>query len=161
RRSDRSHRRRHHQQGTTARGEQTAGRTSMTAITRLSQIPWTKVAAGIVAAFLFFVVVKTVRAGAQTMPNAQDARYAERHLCGGGAVASGTTPARIGGNGVVEPAGRESRLASRAQGVVTAIRVKEGDHVEEGAVLIELESSAERAAVVSAEADVALSTAEL
>jgi HlyD family secretion protein len=123
---------------------------------RLSQIPWTKIALGLAATLLLFVVVRTVRAGAATAPIPKDAKHADRVLAGSGSAGS-----RVGGNGIVEPSGRESKLASNTQGVVQSIVVKEGDYVAEGAVLIELESSQQRAAALAADADVALANAEL
>jgi len=129
---------------------------------RLTQIPWTKAIAGLVAALLLVVIVRTVRAGAPTAPNAKDGKRADRVLSGGASAgAAGAAGLSVGGNGIVEPAGRESKLASQAQGVVHTIAVKEGDYVAEGATLIELESSQQRAAALAADADVALANAEL
>jgi ABC exporter DevB family membrane fusion protein len=70
-------------------------------------------------------------------------------------------PGLVGGAGIVEPAQREARLAGAAPGVVSAIHVKEGDHVREGDPLLGLESSVEEAAVKTAEADVASARASL
>ena len=124
----------------------------------LKQVSWTKVIAGLVSVLLMVVIVRTVRAGAATAPELGDAQHAERTLAGG-APAKGAH--LVGGNGIVEPAGREVKLASQVTGVVSAVHVKEGDVVVAGAPLIELESSQQRAAAVAADADVALANAEL
>jgi ABC exporter DevB family membrane fusion protein len=67
----------------------------------------------------------------------------------------------VGGAGIVEPADREARLAGASPGVIEKILVKEGDHVVEGQVLLELESAVEIAAVKTAEADLASAQASL
>jgi HlyD family secretion protein len=64
------------------------------------------------------------------------------------------TPDLIAGEGIVEPADREVKVAPPVGGVITHIFVKEGDHVDAGAPLVELEDSVERRQVVTAEADV-------
>jgi ABC exporter DevB family membrane fusion protein len=61
----------------------------------------------------------------------------------------------VGGSGIIEPAERESRLAVGAAGVVSEIKVKEGDRVQKGDTLLLLDSSVEEASVKSAEADLA------
>ncbi len=70
-------------------------------------------------------------------------------------------PGSIGGAGIVEPKQREARLAGASAGVIDAIKVKEGDHVAEGDVLMTLESSVEDAAVKTAEADLENAKANL
>jgi len=67
----------------------------------------------------------------------------------------------VGGAGIVEPADREARLAGASPGVIQKILVKEGDHVAGGAVLLELESALEAAALKTAEADLANAQATL
>jgi HlyD family secretion protein len=63
------------------------------------------------------------------------------------------TSAGISGQGIVEPADREVKVGSRVPGLVERIFIKEGDLVKEGAPLLELNSTAETAAVASAKAD--------
>ena len=65
-------------------------------------------------------------------------------------------PGAIGGgrHRRAEPSARPASPAPSA-GVIDAIKVKEGDHVAEGDVLLTLESGVEVAAVKTAEADVA------
>ena len=116
---------------------------------RLSQIPWTKIIAALVAAALMIVVVGTVRGGAPTAPNAKDVKHADRVLAGKKTPEGGAR--RVGGNGIVEPAGREAKLASQAHGVVRSLEVTEGAYVAEGAVLIELEATEQQAALAAAQ----------
>jgi len=67
----------------------------------------------------------------------------------------------ISGQGIVEPADREVKVGSRVPGLVQRIRVKEGDKVNQGDLLLELSSDAERAAVATAKADLEGATARL
>ncbi len=67
----------------------------------------------------------------------------------------------VGGSGIVEPADREARLAVASAGVISAIGVKEGDHVKQGDTLLELESAVEVATLRGAEADLASAQATL
>src|SRR5688500_2149307 len=67
----------------------------------------------------------------------------------------------ISGQGIVEPADREVKVGSRVPGLVQKIRVKEGDKVAAGALLVELSSDAERAAVSAAKADLEAASARL
>jgi HlyD family secretion protein len=65
-----------------------------------------------------------------------------------------------GGDGIVEPADRETKVAAAVPGRIAAILVREGDHVEVGAALVELESGPEQAALAAAEADVLVARAD-
>jgi len=67
----------------------------------------------------------------------------------------------IGGLGLVEPAAPERQLEPAVSGRVAAVHVDEGDQVEAGTVLVELESDVERAALAVAEADVVTAELEL
>ncbi len=67
----------------------------------------------------------------------------------------------VGGAGIVEPALREARLAGASAGVISVLHAQEGDHVEAGAALVELDSAVEIAAVKTAEADLASMAASL
>lgn len=123
---------------------------------------------GLAAAFLLMMgglVVKAAADGPYTAPLEKDKRNAERTAVPrtGGADARVTVPegARVAGNGLVEPADREVKVAAAVPGLVSAIRVKEGERVEAGAVLVELDAVAERAALAAAEADVSAAETEL
>ena len=67
----------------------------------------------------------------------------------------------VGGNGVVEPAQREAKLAGSVAGRVAAILVKEGDRVPAGTVLVRLETGVEESALAAAKADADAARAEL
>lgn len=62
-------------------------------------------------------------------------------------------PDVVGGNGVVEPAQRETHVAAQATALVKAVHVTEGQQVKSGEVLVELVSDVEAAALAAAEAD--------
>lgn len=61
----------------------------------------------------------------------------------------------IGGNGVVEPADRETKVAAQVTAVVRAVAVQEGQRVKKGELLVQLDDGVEQAALQSAEADLA------
>lgn len=67
----------------------------------------------------------------------------------------------ISGQGIVEPADREVKVGSRVPGLVQRIWVNEGDHVVQGAPLLDLASGAEAAAVSAAKADLDAAIARL
>ncbi len=113
---------------------------------------------------MFGAVVRTALAGPSTTPRPSDVALAAREV-------QPTGPATdlrmnrpegdwVGGLGVVEPAAPESRLAPAVPGRVAAVHVQEGQRVEAGALLVELESLTEQAALAAAEADVAVAAAE-
>jgi HlyD family secretion protein len=114
--------------------------------------------------FLGANIGRAVTASDPTIPQGKDVQKAERVLT----PASGfderlTLPQGdfVGGNGVVEPADRETRVAGQTSGRIAAIPVKEGQQVEAGTTLVELESGVQRAALAAAEADVRVADAEL
>jgi HlyD family secretion protein len=125
---------------------------------------WKKLAMFLAMFALLGVVVRGVAAGPPTVPTAKDAAKAERDVAppaGGDDRRALPSGALVGGNGIVEPRQRETRLAGAASGVVSVIHVKEGDKVAEGDVLLELESLVEKAAIVAAQADLAQAQANL
>jgi HlyD family secretion protein len=111
------------------------------------------------------LVVRSLAAGPAYNPRAKDVAGADRAV----QPPAGTTderaplpaPGVVGGAGIVEPAEREARLAGASAGVISSIKAKEGDHVKQGDVLLELESSLEEAALRTAEADLASADATL
>jgi HlyD family secretion protein len=118
-----------------------------------------------VVAFLGLSIFRALTAGPADVPRATDVQNAQRQASPPGPGADfrqplGTTSG-ISGQGIVEPADREVKVGSRVAGLVQKIRVKEGDHVAEGALLIELSSDAERAAVSAARADLEAASARL
>ena len=120
-------------------------------------VPW------LVVAFMLVTILRTALAGPSTTPREEDRLASDRVL----EQAEGTVELRlqrpegewIGGLGVIEPASPERQLASTSAGRIVSIPVKEGDFVEQGTVLVELDAAFERAALAGAEAEV--TTAEL
>ncbi len=67
---------------------------------------------------------------------------------------------RVGGAGVVEPAMPETRIAAAVAGRIANVLVKEGDRVQAGDVLIQLESELAQAALQAADAELLVARAE-
>lgn len=107
-------------------------------------------------------VGRALASGSPTEPRESDERSSRRELSGPEDeklfVPEGP---HVGGQGVVEPADRETKLATAVSGRVAKIHVKEGQRVKADDVLVELESAVERAALEAALADVARDEAEL
>lgn len=106
-------------------------------------------------------IVRNATAQPVTVPVEKDQQKATREAKSrvGGADVRDTLPANgqglVAGNGVVEPADRETRVASQVSAVVAEVLVIEGQKVKKGDVLVQLEDGVERAALRSAEADLA------
>lgn len=73
----------------------------------------------------------------------------------------GPTTRAVEGNGIVEPVAPEMRLTTDVPGRIAAIFVHEGEEVQKGTVLAEIDNAIQRAQVARAEADIAAMTAEL
>jgi len=118
----------------------------------------------IVAIGLITLIVRSATGGPSTVPNARDVKQSQREEKPENGADERTlipTGNFVAGNGVVEPADRETKVAGELSGRIASIAVKEGDLIERNAVLAELESSAERAALASAEADADTARVEL
>jgi multidrug resistance efflux pump len=116
------------------------------------------------AAAMLFALYKTVTAGPANHARPSDVEAAGREIAiqGGPEERAPFAPAGfVSGNGVVEPADRETKVAGQAPGRIAAICVKERDAVVVGAPLVQLEDATERAALDAADADVAVQTAIL
>ena len=127
---------------------------------------WRALAGGAVGAGLIAVVVRSVMAGPLQAASAKDAAEASHDV----QPAAGTAAEErvklpdgdwIAGNAIVEPADRETRVAAVVAGTISAIHVHEGDVVDQGQVLLELESSTAKAALDAADGELALARAEL
>lgn len=118
-----------------------------------------------VVALLGFSIFRALTAGPADVPRASDLENAKREARPADAAQDFRQPLRattgISGQGIVEPADREVKVGSRVPGLVQRIRVKEGDMVAEGDLLLELASDAERAAVAAAKADLEAAQARL
>ena len=129
------------------------------------RFPWSMIALLVVCVGLATVIGRAVLAGPPTQPRAEDRAKAAREEKppAGGEDERMPLPEAglVGGNGIVEPADRESKLGAQVAGVVAALPVKEGQFVEKGAVLALLASEVERAAVAVAEAEVRAARGEV
>jgi HlyD family secretion protein len=111
-------------------------------------------------------IVVAATAPPVTVPLPKDAEKSDRKAVSrtGGVDTMAQLPevgGRVGGNGVVEPARRESRVAAQVSAVVSTVNVKEGDWVKQGELLVQLANDFELAAVAVAEADLAAERANL
>ena len=105
-----------------------------------------------------FQIVRSAVAAPVTEPVVKDKLTAERSAISrvGGADVRAPMPGNgslVGGNGVVEPAQRETKVAAQVSAVIAKVFIKEGDQVKAGDVLVQLANSVELAAFEAAEAD--------
>jgi HlyD family secretion protein len=105
-------------------------------------------------------IVKAATAPPVTVPLEKDAAKADRVAPSRDQGIDVQAPlpvaggALIGGNGLVEPAQRETRVAAQVSAVVQEVFVKEGDHMKANDILVQLANKVETAAVQAAQADV-------
>ncbi|MFO0593545.1 MAG: efflux RND transporter periplasmic adaptor subunit [Polyangiaceae bacterium] len=130
-----------------------------------SKFPYSLVGMGLGAVLCATLVTRTLMGGPPTVPRPADSAHALREEKAPAGVvdmrSSIPEGALVGGNGLVEPAQPETRVAGSAPGRIAKVAVKEGDRVEEGAILVELDSAVEKAALAAAEAEVAVAKADL
>jgi len=113
---------------------------------------------------LVAVVARAYVAPSPTEPRPADVEVADRELVperGNDERAGVPVGDYVGGNGVVEPRGREVEVAGDVGGRIVRITAEEGQFVEAGTRLVELEHAVEQAALAAAEADVLALEAEL
>jgi ABC exporter DevB family membrane fusion protein len=114
---------------------------------------------------LLVLTVRKLAAGPTYDVRDKDRKNAERSVAAPAGQVDERAPMPegdlVGGNGIIEPAERETRVAAPTAGLVSVIRVKEADHVKKDDVLAELDSAVEAAQVKAAEADVASAKANL
>lgn len=136
-----------------------------TMIQRVRSFPWKSVVAAVAVSGLAISVARVATQPASNRPRVADVRAAERELAPRPGQSDPRAPAVsrewIVGNGVIEPADREVRLAVAVAGRVQRIAVREGQFVRRGDVLLEQESAIERASLAAAEADLLVARAEL
>src|SRR5688572_24049143 len=124
----------------------------------------TMIISAIGALVLLFAIARAVTSGPPTVPRPADVAHAARELPP--LVESEErieVPAGdlVAGNGVIEPADRETRVAGDIGGRIARIHAAEGDRVSAGDPLVELESDVESAALAGAESDLRVALAEL
>lgn len=106
-------------------------------------------------------IVRNATAAPVTEPVEKDVKKAEREAksrVGGEDVRDALHPVGatvVGGNGVVEPADRETRVAAQVNAVVAEVLVVEGQQVKRGDLLVQLANAVEQAALRSAEGELA------
>lgn len=106
-------------------------------------------------------LVRSATAGPLTVPTEADAKKAEREARSrvGGPDDRQPLPElgpdTIGGNGLVEPADRETKVAAQVNAVVKHVAVTEGALVKVGELLVQLENGVELAQLDAAEAELA------
>ena len=124
---------------------------------------WSALIALAAAAGLLTVILRTALGGPPQAPRETDIAGARAELPTQGEDPRVELPVLHGvaGNGIVEPADRETKVAGQAPGRIAVVHVKEGDQVEVGQPLLELEAATERASLAAAEADLAAAEAEL
>jgi HlyD family secretion protein len=122
----------------------------------------------LVACFLVFMafnVSRLLRADTPTKPRPSDVRDAARIVPPPGAEADERMRppplASVSGNGVIEPATPETNVGTVVAGRIAQIAAREGEKVEAGAVLFELEAEVETAQLAAATAEVEAATAQL
>jgi HlyD family secretion protein len=121
---------------------------------KLKSIRWGAIVGTLILGLSAVAVGRAVAGSDPTVPRESDEKIAERELSNADEKLFVPEGSFVGGQGVVEPADRETKVAAAVSGRIAVVHVKEGDRVKKGDVLVELDSEIERAAVASAEADV-------
>ncbi len=111
-------------------------------------------------------IARNATAEPVTRPSAKDNVTAAREAISrvGGVDVKASMPettAVVGGNGVVEPAQQETRVAAQVTAVVQKLLVREGQRVKAGETLALLSNGVELAALQAAEADLKAERANL
>lgn len=125
-----------------------------------SKVPYGKILASTAVVASLGLVFRNVAAGDPTVPRSTDVAHAERIERRAPPPGARGATAIASGNGVVEPREREARVAAAVPGVVERIQVAEGDFVERGTALVQLDAATERAALAAAEGDLAAARAD-
>jgi HlyD family secretion protein len=94
-------------------------------------------------------------------PISRDARKANRIAVPAGGPVPTLDPSIFAAHGIVEPAQPEARLTADVAGRIAAIFVAEGDHVEKGTILAEIENFTMKSQVAASEARLAEAQGEL
>lgn len=127
---------------------------------RFKDIRWGAIAGIAILTLSAIAVGRAVAASDPMVPRPGDEETAARTLSSGDEKLFVPEGRFVAGQAVVEPADRETKVAAAVSGRISAVVVKEGDRVEKGQALVELESELEEAAVEIAKADVLADEAE-
>ncbi len=123
-----------------------------------ARIPWSLVCMVGLGVLLSGLILRSVLAGPPTVPRGSDRHLAARSVQpahGRDERAAVPDGELVAGNGVVEPAQRETKVAAEVPGRIEQLAVKEGDFVRAGAELVRLAGASETAALAAAEAELA------
>jgi len=125
------------------------------------KLHWSRVIAlAVLGVLLVFILRETLRPPANA-PRRTDTQAAARTLAPppGSREVLQPIPQQVSqgryvaGNARVEPIGRESRVSSEVPGLIQAILVQEGQQVEQGTPLVQLDAAVEKAAAEAAQAE--------
>jgi HlyD family secretion protein len=130
-------------------------------MTSLRSLPWSRLLLAVIGVWMMVGIVQHVRGGPADAVRITDIDKARAEVTPKPNTAEDRPVGRVGGNGIVEPKAPETQLAVAVPGVIAVVRVQEGDVVAAGDLLMELDSSVERAALAAAEADASASLADL
>jgi HlyD family secretion protein len=117
-----------------------------------------KIGVGVLSLLLVGIVFRSVTSNS-ALPTETDKIKALKNLPS--SEIAQTVEGFIAGNGVVEPADRESKLSTSIAGVVTEVLVKEGQFVKKDVVLVKFDSAKERVSLKLAQAELDMQKAEL
>jgi len=120
----------------------------------LRRIRWGAALGVLVLGLSALAVGRAIAGDDPTVPRKSDEKIAARSLATDDEKLFVPEGSFVGGQGVVEPADRETKVAGAVAGRIASVLFKEGDRVKKGDLLVELDSDIEKAAVASAEADV-------
>jgi HlyD family secretion protein len=125
---------------------------------------WKTFASVVALLAVLLFIGRSVAAGPGTSPDARDRAKAAQPVAapGGAADVRADLPgdlSLIAGNGMVEPAQPETKVAGQLPGRIAMILVAEGDRVEKDGALVTMDDTVERAALEAAEADLATANA--
>lgn len=117
----------------------------------------------VAAGGLLTFILRSALGGPPTVPTKADIAGAAKEVPAKGKDERVPLPELRGvaGNGIIEPADRETRVAGQAPGRIAVVHVKEGDQVVADQPLLELEAATEKASLAAAEADLAAADADL
>jgi HlyD family secretion protein len=130
----------------------------------MKKIRWSLVVGSVAGVVMIAMIGKQVAAGPATAPSANDLAGSARVVTPKEGKDERVAPVSgnaVAGNGIIEPADRETKVATQLGGRIKTIFVHEGDVVTKGAPLAELENATEKAQLAAAEGDVEEARAEL
>ena len=129
----------------------------------MKRIPGSVIFGALFGVVLCSLIIRSVLAGPPTVPRQGDVAAAAREVkpsLGHDERSELVGAEFIAGNGLVEPAQRETRVAAEVAGRIESIAVHEGDFVKAGDELVRLASASEAATLSAAEAELLAAKAD-